>query len=85
MPGDGWRKSSKDIVIAGLGWVSITGVGEVKVRVTVPDGTAVGVRDALLPYEVTGGTAARFTGGRIQKLSTKSRSTKNSGWKSASS
>lgn len=69
-------------MIAGLGWISITGVGEVKVRVTVPEGTAVGVRDALLPYESTH-TAARFTGGRIQKLAVK-RAVKNTGWKSGS-
>ena len=31
LEGEGWRKSCSDIVIAGLGWVAVTGVGPVKV------------------------------------------------------
>ena len=71
--GEGWRKSSIDIVIAGLGWVSITGSGECRVKVTVPSGTSVSTREALLPYEVAGSTAS-FTGGRIDKKAKKSSS-----------
>lgn len=60
-------------MIAGLGWVSITGSGECRVKVTVPSGTSVSTREALLPYEVAGSTAS-FTGGRIDKKAKKSSS-----------
>ena len=36
--GDSWKKSSYDIVIAGLGWISVTGPGTALVRVTTPVG-----------------------------------------------
>jgi ribosome biogenesis GTPase A len=59
--GEGWRKSSTDIVIAGLGWVSITGTGLCKVKVSVPQDTSIGTRPSLLPYEAPR-TTAKFTG-----------------------
>ncbi len=64
MEGDSWKKSSTDIVIAGLGWVAVTGPGKVKIRVTVPQGTQVITRPALMPFEATT-TAVGFTGGRL--------------------
>mmetsp|Transcript_20334 Transcript_20334/g.45212 ORF Transcript_20334/g.45212 Transcript_20334/m.45212 type:complete len:280 (+) Transcript_20334:779-1618(+) len=66
--GDSWRRSCYDIVIAGLGWVAITGPGIARVRVTVPEGTAVGVRPSLLPFEAPH-TTVRFTGGRLARKS----------------
>jgi hypothetical protein len=64
--GDGWEVASTDIVIAGLGWVSVTGVGSCVVKVTVPGCTSVSVRPALLPYE-SRKTGVKFTGGRLVK------------------
>lgn len=67
--GDSWTKGTADIVIAGLGWVCITGPGLAKVRVSAPRGVAVTVRKPLLPYEAWQSTAS-FSGGRwLQKQS----------------
>ena len=68
--GKGWKSSASDIVIAGLGWISITGVGPCKVIITVPIGTSISVRPALMPYEVYH-TTATFTGGKFCKRSKK--------------
>ena len=68
--GEGWVKSSTDIVIAGLGWVTITGSGSCTVRVRVPRGVDVALRPALLPYESSHSTAS-FTGSRLLKKSRK--------------
>eukprot|EP01040_Poterioochromonas_malhamensis_P000552 gene552-591_t len=76
--GDGWEQSSSDIVIPGLGWISVTGVGSVKVRVTAPAGTEVTLRPALLPFEAKH-TTAKFVGGRLEKKSRKS--VKTYGWR----
>jgi len=62
--GKSWYESECDLVVAGLGWVSITGTGKCKIRVTAPRGTVVSQRPALLPFESTGSTA-KFSGGRI--------------------
>lgn len=67
-----------DIVIPGLGWIAVTGVGSVKVRVTAPQATEVTLRPALLPYEAKH-TTARFTGGRLEKKSRKQE--KSYGWR----
>ena len=64
--GKGWKSSASDIVIAGLGWISITGAGPCKVKITVPVGTSVYVRPALMPFEVYR-TTATFTGGKFRK------------------
>lgn len=64
--GEGWKKSSYDIVIAGLGWVSVTGPGTATVRITVPEGTSVGLRPSLLPYEAPL-TTVKFSGGRMMR------------------
>ena len=68
--GESWRKSNTDIVIAGLGWISITGTGDCKLKVRAPAGIYVGERDALLPFEAPTSTA-KFTGGRIHQRSRK--------------
>ena len=79
--GDGWLKSSVDIVIAGLGWVTVTGVGQCTVRVRVPEGTTVGTRPALLPFESKSSTG-KFSGGRIVRRSAKrGAKAKASGWR----
>ncbi len=57
-------------MVAGLGWVAVTGPGTCKVKVTVPKGTDVVLRDPLLPFEAKF-TTASFSGGRIIKKSSK--------------
>jgi len=61
--GDGWKRASVDIVLSGLGWVSITGPGSVKLRVNSPYGMGVFTREALMPFEVQAG-ASKYTGAR---------------------
>ncbi len=33
--GSGWKKACKDIVLSGLGWVSITGAGDCCIKVSL--------------------------------------------------
>jgi len=47
--GKGWKQSAQDIAIAGLGWISLVGCGELKVECVVPHGIRWEVRDPLLP------------------------------------
>jgi len=49
--GRGWRQSCVDVVFPGLGWVSLTGCGDVTLMVAPPIGTDVFIREPLLPYE----------------------------------
>jgi ribosome biogenesis GTPase A len=71
--GEGWKKSGTDVVIAGLGWVSVTGSGSCTILVRTPQGTKVDVRPAFMPFEATRSTAS-FSGGRlVQKKGKKSR------------
>ena len=52
-----------------------------KIKVTVPEGTNVGLRPPLLPYEASHSTA-KFTGGRIAKRSKKGGDgSKSYGWR----
>jgi hypothetical protein len=68
--GDGWKKSSEDIVIPGIGWIAITGAGTAKIRVTAPNGTDISTRPSLLPFEAQYSTA-KFTGSKILKKSSR--------------
>jgi len=67
--GEGWDKSSHDVVLAGLGWFTITGSGPCTVRVVAPEGVFVALRSPLLPFEAKHSTA-KFSGGRILKGNT---------------
>lgn len=49
--GDGWMRSSHDIVFPGLGWVAITGVGEIDLSVQCMEGMKPVLRSPLLPFE----------------------------------
>ena len=62
--GYGWKEAGCDIVLSGLGWVSVTGAGDCRVRVWAPQGTMVLQRDALMPFEARE-TLGKATGGRI--------------------
>ena len=71
--GEGWKRAGTDVVIAGLGWVSVTGSGSCTIRVRTPQGTKVDVRPAFMPFEATRSTAS-FSGSRLmQKKGKKSR------------
>ena len=79
--GTSWKRSSSDIVMAGLGWISITGTGPCTIRVTVPKGTDVSQRAPVLPFEAKT-SSAKFSGGRIVKKSKKQGEGSNSyGWR----
>ena len=64
--GEGWKRAARDVVLGGLGWVCLTGAGAVKLRITVPKGVRVGLRDPLMPFEAMS-TTARYTGTRSRK------------------
>ena len=64
--GTGWKTSAIDIVISGLGWISITGALNCKVRVMAPEAVGVRLRSPLMPYE-TWATTAKWTGLRAIK------------------
>lgn len=77
--GESWKESAQDIVIAGLGWVSVTGPGMCKINVVVPQGTAVTLREPLLPFEAMHSTV-KFTGGKLARKSRKP-GVKGYGWR----
>jgi len=62
--GSSWRRAARDIVIAGLGWVSITGPGTFRIKVSAPEGTVVSTRDPLMPFEAMS-TTVKHSGGRL--------------------
>lgn len=70
MTGDSWKQAAADIVIAGLGWVAVTGSGTCRIRVRVPTGTLVDTRPPLMPYEARYSTAT-YKDGHIEKRSEK--------------
>jgi hypothetical protein len=65
-------------VIAGLGWVSVTGPGTFTVRVTTPQDTLVDLRPALLPYEAPL-TTVKFLGGRLIRKGAVKRTVRGNG------
>jgi len=65
--GIGFNHASVDIVISGLGWVSLTGSGLCDLKVSAPKGVSVFVRDPLMPHGYRKGKTAKFTGKRFAK------------------
>lgn len=59
--GESWKKSCVDIVLSGLGWISVTGPGSVRLRVWVPRGVGVFTREPLMPFEAETGVST-YTG-----------------------
>jgi len=50
--GKTWKEARMDVVISGLGWVSITVKGKVKFKTFTPKGVGLFAReDPLMPYE----------------------------------
>ena len=68
--GCGWGEASCDIVLSGLGWISVTGAGSCKIRVVAPAGVMIVQREPLMPFEARD-SMAKATGGRIVKNSVK--------------
>lgn len=60
--GEGWKRAALDIVLSGLGWVAVTGVGSIRLKVCAPKGVGVFTRDALMPFELATTGAAKYTG-----------------------
>ena len=73
--GAGWKEAAADITLRGLGWVSVTGAGTAKVRISVPKGIGLSVRPPLMPFDVWEATA-KYTGGRAVRKSTKTKAGK---------
>ena len=68
--GCGWREASCDIVLSGLGWISVTGSGSCRLRIVAPAGVMVVQRDPLMPFEARD-SMGKDTGGRIVRNSKK--------------
>eukprot|EP00878_Enallax_costatus_P040541 GHUV01046847.1.p1 GENE.GHUV01046847.1~~GHUV01046847.1.p1 ORF type:complete len:471 (+),score=122.78 GHUV01046847.1:943-2355(+) len=47
--GNSWKMHSKDIAIAGLGWISVGCEGSTELKVWVPEGVTVTMHNALIP------------------------------------
>jgi hypothetical protein len=73
--GAGWKEAAADITLAGLGWVAVTGAGSVKVNISMPKGIGVSVRPPLMPFDIWE-VAAKYTGSRAVRKSTKSKTGK---------
>ncbi|PHJ22555.1 nitric-oxide synthase [Cystoisospora suis] len=50
--GRGWQETAADIVICGLGWISVTGCGPLRIRVNVPEEVSVYQRPPLVPWAI---------------------------------
>ena len=64
--GDSWSTACVDVVVSGLGWVALTGIGPFKVRTWAPPGVAIIMRDPLMPFEARTSTES-YTGGGDKK------------------
>ncbi|KAG7355987.1 GTPase [Nitzschia inconspicua] len=73
--GAGWKEAAADITLTGLGWVAVTGAGKVQVKISVPKGIGVSIRPPLMPFDVWE-VAAKYTGGKAVRKSTKSKTGK---------
>lgn len=62
--GAGWERACIDIVLSGLGWVSLTGVGPIRVKISAPRGVGVFTREPLMPFEVRSTGVGKYTGTR---------------------
>ncbi|KAK4534019.1 hypothetical protein CDCA_CDCA01G0044 [Cyanidium caldarium] len=62
LEGSGWAKSVADLVVPGLGWVSVTGSGTCTVRAWVVGGAEVHQREPLLPEEVRESPPQKYFG-----------------------
>jgi len=52
LEGNSWREAHSDIAFSGIGWISITGIGKVHIRVFAPEGINISLRDAvMMPFE----------------------------------
>ena len=59
--GEGWKRACVDVVFSGLGWIAVTGAGDIKLKIVVPREVGVFTREPLMPYEVKSG-ASTYTG-----------------------
>jgi hypothetical protein len=73
--GTGWKEAAADISLRGLGWIAVTGAGTAQVKISVPKGIGVSVRPPLMPFDIWE-VAAKYTGGRAVRKSSKTRTGK---------
>ena len=62
--GEGWKTSTCDIVLSGLGWISVTGALDCEITIMAPKEMKIKLREPLMPYE-TWSTASKYTGGKF--------------------
>jgi len=74
--GTTFERSCVDVIFAGLGWVSLTGMGRVDINAWAPEGVGVMTRLPLMPFEALS-TTESFTG--AEKKGSTRRSKKNKG------
>jgi hypothetical protein len=74
--GAGWKEqAAADITLTGLGWVSVMGAGNAKVKISVPKGIGFTVRPPLMPFDMWE-VASKYTGGCLVRKTTKLKSGK---------
>ena len=69
--GRGWKEAAADIALTGLGWVAVTGAGKATVKISLPKDIGISVRPPLMPFDIWE-VAAKYTGSRAVRKSTKS-------------
>lgn len=73
--GAGWKEAAADIALSGIGWVAVTGAGNVQVKISVPKGIGISIRPPLMPFDIWE-VAAKYTGSKAVRKSTKSKTGK---------
>jgi ribosome biogenesis GTPase A len=58
--GKGWKEAAVDVVFPGVGWVAVTGPGQLNLRVLGPAGIRSFLRPPLLPFEAFDSTFKNF-------------------------
>lgn len=73
--GESWKEAAADIALTGLGWVAVTGPGNAKVKISVPEGMGVSVRPPLMPFDIWDSTS-KYTGAHATRKTSKNKSGK---------
>ena len=69
-----YKTANYDIVVDGLGWISVQGKGSVTFMLYLPEGIAYHIRDTpMRPFEVNDRKLKRYTGNTINARTRKNR------------
>ncbi len=64
--GRGWDEAAVDLVLPGLGWVSLTGCGDAEVGISLPAPIRAVQREPLVAAAQTRQTMVKFTGSKLR-------------------